>query len=56
MQHRRHLADYDPIATFDSVSVTAAVEEVAMAIAAFEMVSEKHRRAFVVYVTSPLIR
>lgn len=56
MQHRRHLADYDPMATFDSVSVTAAVEEVAVAIAAFETVGEKHRRAFAVYVTSPLIR
>lgn len=56
MRSRRHLADYDPQVKFDSLSVTVAVEEVALAIAAFETISEKHRRAFAVYVTSPLNR
>lgn len=56
MQSRRHLADYDPQVKFDSLSVTAAVEEVAVVIAAYEAISEKHRRAFAVYVTSPLHR
>ena len=56
MQSRHHLADYDPQVKFDSLSVTAAVEEVAVVIAAYEAISEKHRRAFAVYVTSPLHR
>lgn len=56
MQWTRHLADYDPMATFDRDEVITAVEHATSAIVAFEAVSEKHRRAFAVYVASPLHR
>ena len=56
MQSSRHLADYDPTATFDREEVVAVLEGVTSAMVEFEAASEKHRRAFAVYVTSPLNR
>lgn len=56
LQVARHAADYDPSAKFGNKDVLAAIEDVASAMAAFETVSEKDRRAFAVYVTAPLPR
>ena len=56
LQKLRHSADYDPEARFVIESVLTAIEDAASAMAAFEIVSEKDRRAFAVYVTTPLPR
>ena len=56
VQRVRHSADYDPEARFVIESVLTAIEDAASAMAAFEIVSEKDRRAFAVYVTTPLPR
>lgn len=52
LQAARHSADYDPSVEFEHEAVTAAIEDAASAMAAFETVSEKDRRAFAVYVTA----
>ena len=56
LQEARHAADYDPSIEFEHEAVIAAIEDAASAMAAFETVSEKDRRAFAVYVTAPLPR
>lgn len=56
LQEARHSADYDPSVEFDIEDVTTAVEDAEAAMAAFEAVNEKDRRAFAVYVTAPLPR
>lgn len=56
LQAVRHSADYDPSVEFEHEVVTAAIEDAASAMIAFETVSEKDRRAFTVYVTAPLPR
>ncbi|MDE0670375.1 MAG: hypothetical protein OXH72_01340 [Caldilineaceae bacterium] len=56
LQKLRHSADYDPEARFVIESVLTAIEDAVSAMAAFEIVSEKDKRAFAVYVTTPLPR
>ena len=56
LQAARHAADYDPSVEFGQGAVLTAIEDAASSIAEFESVSEKDRRAFVVYVTAPLPR
>lgn len=56
MQSSRHVAYYDPAATFDRQSVEKAIRGTTAVISEFESASEKHRRAFAVYVTAPLNR
>ncbi|MCY4520433.1 MAG: hypothetical protein OXC13_06600 [Caldilineaceae bacterium] len=56
LQKARHSADYDPEARFVLESVLTTIDDAASAMAAFMTVSEKDRRAFVVYVTAPLPR
>jgi hypothetical protein len=50
MQEKRHGADYDPIERFYKSSVAADVDQVELAINAFDSVSAMERRAFCAYV------
>ena len=50
MQQRRHLADYDPDATFSRSDVIQFIDEAESAIALFESVSPATRRPFSIHV------
>ena len=54
MQQRRHRADYDPEADYDKGDVLQDITDVAEAIAKFQRVPVKDRRAFAVYLLLPL--
>ncbi len=54
MQQKRHQADYDPEADYDKNFVLQDIIAVAEAIAKFQQVPVKDRRAFAVYLLLPL--
>ena len=54
MQQKRHRADYGPEARYDKDDVLQDITDVAEAIARFQRVPVKDRRAFAVYLLLPL--
>lgn len=54
MQQKRHQADYAPEADVDKAAVLQDINDVAEAIAKFQRVPVKDRRAFAVYLLLPL--
>ena len=54
MQQKRHQADYDPEADYDKNFVLQDISDIAEAIAKFQRVPVKDRRAFAVYLLLPL--
>ena len=50
MQEKRHSADYDPLEKFYKSAVSADIEQVDLAVNAFNTVSAMDRRAFCAYV------
>lgn len=54
MQQKRHQADYDPEADYDKNFVLQDISDIAEAIAKFQQVPVKDRRAFAVYLLLPL--
>ncbi len=54
MQHHRHEADYDPLASFTRAQVIQWVNWAEHEITQFNQVAKKDRQAFAVYVTLPL--
>lgn len=53
MQHHRHEADYDPMASFARAQVIQWVNRAEHEITQFDKVARKDRQAFAVYVTLP---
>ena len=54
MQQKRHRADYDPEADYEKDDVLKDITDAAEAIAKFQRVPVKDRRAFAVYLLLPL--
>lgn len=52
MQTKRHGADYDPTGTYYKSAVQVDIDAARAAIADFESVDKKHRRAFAVYIAT----
>ena len=50
MQKQRHLADYDPVATFTRSEVLQLIEETEKTIKQFELTTPGDQRAFAIYV------